>query len=353
MDFIYTFPAIKGIQAGKEYYSTMIPLKLLDKLFIFNEDVDDIPAEYRAQRNLNIARVPQIAQYILSNRNSYVFSSLTASIDGKMNFTKINNSDLGYLSINMDAKFLINDGQHRKAAIKYALEKDPSLMNETISIVLFRDNNLKNSQQMFSDLNRYAVIPNKSIGLLYDYRDPMAIASKNIINKVKLFKYYTDKEKASLAKFSTKLFTLSNIYEANKNIIGNKKIDEKFLINFWNAIFENIKEFEQIIKKEITSKELRENYVLGCGTWLEGIGLVGSVFYEKQIDFYKQLKNLNKINWSRKNPNWINRIIQNGRISKNNFAIKLTANLIKKELGLPLIEGEIFLEKGININDRK
>ena len=44
-NFFYTFPAIKGIQASKEYFVIMCPLKILSKLFIFNEE--EIPAEYR------------------------------------------------------------------------------------------------------------------------------------------------------------------------------------------------------------------------------------------------------------------------------------------------------------------
>ena len=33
MDFSYKFPAVKGIQAGKEFFIAMIPLRLLSKLF--------------------------------------------------------------------------------------------------------------------------------------------------------------------------------------------------------------------------------------------------------------------------------------------------------------------------------
>ena len=33
MDFCYRFPAVKGLQAGKEYYIAMIPLGILSKIF--------------------------------------------------------------------------------------------------------------------------------------------------------------------------------------------------------------------------------------------------------------------------------------------------------------------------------
>ncbi len=75
-----------------------------------------------------------------------------------MNFIDIgNNKNLGVLEIDMDSSFLINDGQHRKAAIDAAIEEDPTLKEETISIVLYRDKGLERSQQMFTDLNKHAV----------------------------------------------------------------------------------------------------------------------------------------------------------------------------------------------------
>ena len=120
MDFSYKFPAVKGIQAGKEFFTAMIPLRLLSKLF--GNDDEYVPPEYRAQRRLNTTRIPIIKDYILDNRDSYVFSALAASIDGDYEFTPIDTiADLGVLEVSMDARFMIVDGQHRKASIIEAL----------------------------------------------------------------------------------------------------------------------------------------------------------------------------------------------------------------------------------------
>ena len=81
MDYVYKFPVVRGIQAGKEYYIAMVPLKMLSKLFPMDDEY--VIPEYRAQRRLNEARIPVISKYILNNRDSYVFSALAASIDGK------------------------------------------------------------------------------------------------------------------------------------------------------------------------------------------------------------------------------------------------------------------------------
>ena len=47
----YQFPAVRGCQAGKDYYICMVPLGLMSKIFV--TDSGDVPAEYRAQRKLN------------------------------------------------------------------------------------------------------------------------------------------------------------------------------------------------------------------------------------------------------------------------------------------------------------
>ena len=75
--YTYTFPALRGIQAGREYYVAMCPLKLLPRIFLFDEA--PIPPELRAQRTLNRTRVPEIARYLVENQDDYAFSAITAT----------------------------------------------------------------------------------------------------------------------------------------------------------------------------------------------------------------------------------------------------------------------------------
>ncbi len=83
----------------------------------------------------------------------------------------------------MDAKFIINDGQHRRAAILSALEQKPELVTETIAVVFFLDLGLERSQQMFADLNLYSIRPSRSLGVLYDHRDEKAKLAKLVVFK--------------------------------------------------------------------------------------------------------------------------------------------------------------------------
>lgn len=102
----YVFPAVRGTQAQREYYISMVPLDVMSKIFQFADE--DLPPEIRAQRILNKSRIPEIRDYILSNPDSYVFSALTVSVDGNMEFMPADETMLqvGTISISMTSRFL-------------------------------------------------------------------------------------------------------------------------------------------------------------------------------------------------------------------------------------------------------
>lgn len=273
MDYVYKFPVVRGIQAKKEYYIAMVPLKMLPRLFPIDDEY--VLPEHRAQRKLNESRIPVISKYILDNRNSYVFSALAASIDGKFVFKSDSiNPDAGTLEVSMNSKFLINDGQHRKSSILEAMREDPSLGEETISIVFFADKGLARSQQIFTDLNKNAVRTSNSISELYDSRDKMAVITRNVVWNIEFLNRYTDKEKDNLGKYSSNLFTLNTFYSANKTIVGRKltKNTEEFLIEYWTEIVDHMVQWQKLKHKEITKVDLREQYIATQSIVIQALG---------------------------------------------------------------------------------
>ena len=346
----YRFPAMRGIQANSEYFVCMIPLVVLSKIFI--EDSSDVLPEFRAQRKLNEQRIPEIRDYIINNRDSYVFSALAASVDGEIAFFPTRESgNIGELEVDMTATFLINDGQHRKAAIIEAIEFDESLKDETIALVLYRDKGLARSQQMFTDLNKHAVNTSKSLNTLYDSKDPMAVMTKQVVAQVPFLRKYTDKEKDNLANYAAKLFTLNVFYDVNKRIIKNPvDIEEetRFLVDFWTTIVVNMSDWNDMDKGELSKKELREAYISLRGITLHAFGKLGAYFFSHpQYDIHKYLTGLSKIDWSRSNLEcWENRAITDkGRINRNEKGIFLTYIQIKRLLNLEIDSEEAAREK--------
>lgn len=350
MDFMYHFPAVKGLQGGEDYYIAMIPLKMIPRLFPADEE-EYVPPECRAQRKLNERRVPEIRRYILENRNSYVFSALAASIDGEFRFApSADNQSLGTLEVSMDARFLINDGQHRKAAIISALTEDESLQDETIAVVLYKDLGLRRAQQIFTDLNKHAVKTSNSISELYDSRDALAVATKEAISNVSFLDQYTDKEKDILGKYSSKLFTLNMFYSANKLILGGHdvtKAEEMFLHDFWGSVAANMLPWKALQINKLSKVKLREQYIAVQGIVIQAFGLVGADLYKDGIKCSRALlKGVTRIDWSRENKKWFMRAInEKGHVITNKTAARLISNVIKQAISLPLTADDEKLEQ--------
>lgn len=353
MNYCYRFPVVKGIQAGRLYFIGMVPLKMLARLFP-NDDEYVLP-ENRAQRKLNESRIPDIKNYILENRDTYVFSALAASIDGEYKFIPAEQDDTGILEISMDAHFLINDGQHRKAAILAAVEENPDIGDETISVVFYEDLGLRRSQQMFTDLNKHAVKTSNSIAELYDSRDSLAVVTRKVVTSVPFLDEYVDKEKDILGKFSSSLFTLNNFYTANKRILKRAECNtcfEKYCIEFWKEVADHMIPWKEMKGRMISKMELREKYIATQAVVIQAFGRVGGYIYEHkdEYDLSKILVLIEDIDWKRNSEDWKSRVIKsNGRMVNSERAILLAANVIKLKIGLPLTSDEIEAEDELKL----
>ena len=348
----YGFDAIRGIQAGREFYVAMCPLKIIPKLFIFTEF--DLPPELRAQRTLRASRIPALKNYILNNPKDYIFSSLTASVDGSMKFEPApslgEGGKLGRLYVSMESRLLINDGQHRRQAIEEALKENPDLAHEMISVVFFEDKGLIRSQQMFSDLNKNAVKPTKSLSILYDHRDEFAKFIVAISYELEIFSGRVELEKTAISNRSIKFFTLNGIADATRKFLGIKgtkiSVDEQNMAKeFWNEIAKNIPEWQLLIQKRVTTSELRKEYVHSHTNLLNALGIVGNVLQnEYPSDWKQKLASLQNIDWSRSNPEWEGKLLLRGRMLKTKLGIELAANTILKKCGIPLSDERLNYE---------
>jgi DNA sulfur modification protein DndB len=346
-----TFPVIRGLQAQREYYVAMWTLRMLRQISIFDED--ELPPELRAQRTLNKARIPEMAGYVLDNPSDYVFSALTVSIDSNVSFEALPGQDrLGLLKVPMEARFIINDGQHRRAAIIEALEQRPELAHETIAVVFFLDIGLERCQQMFADLNRHAIRPSRSLGLLYDHRNDKAKLAKLVIMKSPAFREIVDMEKSSLARKSRKLFTLSAFYNACADLVeglatGKLEEDADLAREFWEEVATHFPSWGQVRAGNFPASELREEFIHSHGIALQAMAKAGNALLRRHPkDWRERLSALSKIDWSRKNAAlWEGRALIGGKVSKVTTNIVLTANVVKQAFRLPLDPEEARAEK--------
>lgn len=354
--FEYVFPAIRGVQARREYYVSMCPIRLIPKMFLFDEE--ELLPELRAQRTLNKGRVPEIARYILHNRDSYIFSALTASVDGQVRFEPIGTGPdggrVGLLRIPMAARFIINDGQHRRAAFEMALRENPDLGDETVAVVFFLDVGLERCQQMFADLNRHAIRPSKSIGVLYDHRDDNAQLARLVVMRSPVFRDVVEMEKTTLSLRSRKLFTLSAIYHATTALLQGRERDDilkraDLAASFWEEVARQLPEWQLVRDRKMPASEVRAEFIHSHGIVLQAIGKAGNVLLREAPTTWKpKLRLLKTIDWSRGNTKlWEGRTMIGGRVSKAEQNVVLTTNVIKRCLKLALTPEERRVESAL------
>ncbi len=358
-NFSYVFPAIRGVQAAREYYVSMCPLRLLPKLFHFDDE--ELLPELRAQRTLNKGRIPELARYIIENKSSYVFSAITASIDGGLVFEPIGDDStaafrMGTLTVSMDARFIVNDGQHRRAAIEAALATAPELGDETIAVVFFVDRGLHRCQQMFADLNRHSVKPSASLGVLYDHRNAAAKVAKHLSLTSAVFKNLIESERSTLSARSRKLFTLSALHFATVELLTEKEIEDfpsasQRSQEFWEGVGEQIPEWIYVRESKMSAGEVRRDFIHCHAIVLQALGRAGRALYSQfPGESRERLKRLRKVDWSRSNAKvWEGRAMVGGSMSKSGQNVTLTCNEIKRVLGLKLNADEQAAESALQL----
>lgn len=346
-----SFPAMRGEIGQRTYYSCLMKLSAIPKMFTFRDWAEFTP-EDREQRILNKKRIPDIAKYMLDNEDGYLFASITASYKCPVTFKPIQGAeDIGSLEMEFEeANFVINDGQHRCAAIAHAIKENPALAEESISVLLFGYENRSRVQQMFSDLNRYVAKTSKSLDILFDKRDEMANVTLDVCESVSVFKDMVDKDAVSLPVRSRKLFSLAAMYDANEELLKEEKNQDHSSRNalvslaceYWTAVSKAIPEWTRVKNGDIKAMELRQESISAHAVVLRALGAVGAELMKEDPSGWKgRLLELTNVDWSKKNPEWENICIVANSVASNRQARLATKAYLKQKLSLPLSETEV------------
>jgi len=344
-------PALRGQMGTRTYYSCLVPLEAIQNMFKFDPEErqwTDLPPEHREQRALNKARVPTITSYITENEEDYLFASITASYKSEPVFVATPQPDgadhVGTLKLKMGDELIINDGQHRCAAIVEAVRKNPLLGSQMISVLLFPWENLERVQQMFTDLNQHVVKTSKSLNVLFDKRDPISIATMFALDKVPVFKDLTEKVDTSLKAKSTKIFTLAALYDANSELLKGQEEDDvegntMRLVEYWSQVAANMQDWTKVLSGHKLATDLRAESISAHSTVLRALGGLGTELM-KHENWKERLKGLADIDWSKTNPEWQDVCIVANSVVSNRQARAATKGFIKAKLGLELTESE-------------
>jgi DNA sulfur modification protein DndB len=340
--------AIRGKQGTRTCYTAMLPMKGVLRLLPSREQ-DDLDPEDRAQRTLSRSRIPGISDYFLEHPDDWVLPSLTVSFDAEEVFRAASRHDpnLGILEIPLDTDFHINDGQHQLAAMAKAVRENSELGEQTIGLVLFREENIERSQQMFSDLNRTVQKTPKSLNILYNHRDPMNRIIQRVVEAVPLFEDRVEREKSSLSANSSAFITLSALYDTNEQLLGTLREgeveeaevedDAARTILFWNLLTEYMPGWRSIRGGELQPPQARAGYIHCHSVGFWAIGAAGRDLIERYPDeeaWKVRLAGLSEIDWRKDNPEWQGICMMGRGIITRRQTKEATANYLRWRLGL-------------------
>lgn len=274
-----------------------------------------------------------------------MFSSITASYSTSIKFTPISQDepDIGQIQLNLEEmEFVINDGQHRCAAIAKAVTENPELARDRISVLLFPMENINRMQQMFSDLNRFAQRSSKSINILYDHRDSLASLTNIVAEKVGVFRGLVDMERVSIPIRSDKLFALSTLYDANKELLGKQvhapgsdPYEEAcdYAVQYWNTLAEIMTDWKRVSEGLVPAAAVRQEKISTHATVLRALGGVGRVLNEHHPDQWRErLEHFSKVDWRKSVGGSVNKMWDGVCISAGSVVANRQARLATLEV---------------------
>lgn len=241
--FTKKLEALKGFQGDREYFAVQLKVGELADILTFAQR--NIPAPERIQRDIKALNVGKIADYIMANRMSYIFSGVTLLVVGGFDFCPIAGT-YGELFLHEGSELLPLDGQHRLLGLQKALHKDPNLAEEYISASIYKIDDLMARRQAFHDINSASPVPT-GIKRAMNHRSNGTYLVSSVIAqdhdlRISVFaEGCIDHDKASITGKSTRIFPYKTLHEAivasGKNF-ANSPIERqiKAARHYWHTV---------------------------------------------------------------------------------------------------------------------
>ena len=283
-----SLPAHRFRQGARDVYAFSLDLRTLDEML--PDRIDD-----RVVRDANRQLTPSHARKIqtyLQDRDNWLLGTLMLGIDpDAIDFQPYIADDgpmtVGELRITCDcaAKMKIFDGQHRRRAIKGAMEhmqseghRDgnlQSLRESSVPIMLYAEASTDALRQMFADAAQTKTIERNTVAR-FDLRDAFNLAALWLEENSDLFVGRVEMERASVSRTSPNIIAINQLSATLKTLtVGykgrvSKDLNESYLLNLedlydrcwiWADDFMPAarEEYDELINGEIDNSEIPEH----------------------------------------------------------------------------------------------
>ena len=189
------------------YYPTLMKLKdIAERVNIAKEIYQSETLSDMVQREIKRKRGKEIKDYLLQQEQRFFNSLIVAIHEGDPNWHEITHIEsnnqldsedipedvvagIGILSLNGEEELFTLDGQHRLIGIKEAVDEDPELGEDELSIIFIthRREEKERSRRLFTTLNKNAIRVSKGEIIALDEDDTMAITVRRLVRENLMF----------------------------------------------------------------------------------------------------------------------------------------------------------------------
>ncbi len=307
----------------------------------------------------------EIKEYILNrveNDKPWIVGTLTANVPPD----KIELIELGrgicLVVIPRTVKLDITDGQHRKRAIHELIEspKGELIADNDFPITLVLEGNFSQCQSDFRDMAQTRQL-DKSLLLSFGEFEGRVGITKNLIERVPMFKGKTEKIKGSPATKKKLIYTTNYITRAVSCAFENDPNDElkgydvekasDSLVSCLNQFFSECSQTRHIFKTSV--EELRvdeigrfkEECILGVSAGLDILCRLLNCTYNKSNHYFdtEKVSQIAQLDWSRESNLWHDNVVivdpnpknpeKPYKISYVSSAVRIAVELAKAKLG--------------------
>jgi DNA sulfur modification protein DndB len=352
-------PAMRAKMGDLEYFVSAVTLGEAARMIDYVEEIDDwtseTPSQLKLQRKLNIQRVErEMVPYLTTSKHRF-YSSLTVEIrpapfgenEGTIAFERLQSFpggiEFGTLTLDGTESLYALDGQHRLKSIERAIRHKPELARDHISLILVPFRDITRSQTLFSDLNRYAKPPSKSLSLLFSHDDPIARVAKTLADQVPLLRNRTNMETTSLSSNSRYFITLSTLHEMTKAFLGDRPLadgeSESSAVadqsEIWGELTKAFVEWGMVAAGEEHPAYLRQQFLHMHGVAHQGIGrAVARARAQLGPGWREAVATLGRLDWRLTNLEWHGVALHGGRVHNTDTSVRMLSELLQVKLGL-------------------
>ena len=393
-------PAMRGKFGTTEYFIVTMPAKELTEKLTVPRDIEgweDLSLEERYQRDINYNRVKrQIAPYLVDDEDrffgSFIVSVLNATdleFEAITNIYKGNVPNLyrsaatafGFLTLQGSEVLVPLDGQHRLAALKFAisgkdekqqpipgLESKTDVAEDMCTVILMKHDGTK-SRKIFNKVNRYAKKTTKAENLITADDDVVAVIVRSEIVGISnaIPDSLVNTTGNTLPVRAREFTTLSTLYEATKYLLEDThtRIDTANLPDsatqrvmtteakeFWEKLCSNLDLFSSALHDPSEAgdnkrREIRRDFVLGkpVAQWALVQAIVRlrneNPATGERMSLDEACRRVNMLDWSVSDPRWQQVLMNGNKVLAGKSAVNFASRVIAYWLGQDVSDAEL------------